>query len=187
MSVMSRHQRSQGDVIQPLPRTIRGFHWATVALLVVLFGLAWTFDWVGPSDLSVTLVDLHRSFGILLFLVVLARLTWRATHRIDPAPHGSPRWERWLASGVQGGLYLCLLAMPILGWVASAMSGDTIRAFGLALPDVLVMNEDRSDWLFELHGTLAWVLLGLVALHVAGALRHYFVKRDGLTNRMRIW
>lgn len=187
MSVILKHHRSQGDVVRPLPRVIRGFHWATVALLVVLFGLAWTFDWIGPSNLSVTLVDLHRSFGILLFLVVVARLAWRATHRIDPMPDVSPRWERWLASSVQGALYLCLLAMPILGWAASATSGETIRAFGLTLPDLLTMNEDRSDRLFELHGTLAWVLLGLVALHVAGALRHHFVKRDGLIGRMRIW
>lgn len=187
MSVMSKDHSPHEGVVQPLPGAIRAFHWATVGLLVVLFGLAWSFDWIGPSDLSVTLVDLHRSFGILLFVLVLARIAWRATHRLDPMPHGLSRWERWLATGVQGGLYLCLLAMPLLGWAASAMSGDTIRAFGLALPDLLTMNEDRSDRLFALHGTLAWVLLGLVAFHVAGALRHHLVKREGLIGRMRIW
>ena len=187
MLVMSEKHSSEIEHVQPLPRTLRGLHWATVALLVVMFGLAWTFDWLRPSDLRVSLIDFHRSCGILLFLVVVARLAWRATHRLDPVPQGSPRWEHWLASGVQGALYACLLAMPVLGWVASAMSGDTIKAFGLTLPDVISMNEDRSDWLFELHGTLAWVLLALTGLHVAGALRHHFVKRDGLINRMRLW
>ena len=92
-----------------------------------------------------------------------------------------------MASSVQAALYLCLLAMPILGWVASALSGDTIRVFGLMVPDIFSLNEDRSEWLFELHGTLAWMLLVLTGLHVAGALRHHFLKRDGLINRMRIW
>lgn len=75
--------------------------------------------------------------------------------------------------------------MPVLGWVASAMSGKTIKAFGLTLPDVISMNEDRR--LFELHGTLAWMLLALMGRHVAGALRHYIIKRDGLIGRMRLW
>ncbi|KQT47353.1 hypothetical protein ASG43_09490 [Aureimonas sp. Leaf454] len=187
MSVMSKHPLSQRDGVPPLPKTIRVLHWATAGLLVVLFALAWSFEGIGPSDLGVTLVDLHRSFGLLLFLVVVARLAWRATHRIDPMPEASPRWERFLASAVQSALLLCLVAMPILGWVASALSGETIRAFGFPLPDLLAMNEDRSDGFFELHEAVAWVLIVLVALHVAGALRHHFVKRDGLIGRMRIW
>ncbi|GGE08956.1 cytochrome b [Aureimonas endophytica] len=177
---------SRGETVRPLPAAIRRFHWLTVLLLAAMFALAWSFDWLGASDLGAALVDWHRSIGIALFALVLLRLLWRATHRIDPVPGGAPRWERALAALVQGGLYLGLLVMPVLGWTASALSGDTIRLFGFALPDVLPMDEDLSDRLFALHGTLAWLLLGLVALHVAGALRHHFVKRDGLLNRMRI-
>ncbi|WP_062015174.1 cytochrome b [Aureimonas sp. AU4] len=185
MSVMF-DRRGDTSPPRPLPAALRRFHWATVALLVVMFALAWTFDALGPSPVSATLVDLHRSFGLLILAVVALRLLWRLTHRVEPLAGAAPRWERWLASGVQAALYLALLAMPLVGWLASAMAGDTVRLFGLALPDFVPMNEDRSDRLFEFHGFLGWVILALAALHVLGALRHHFLKRDGLLNRMRI-
>ncbi|WP_193227595.1 cytochrome b [Aureimonas psammosilenae] len=187
MSVISNDRRAQPPPVRPLPAALRWFHWGTVCLLALLFGLAWTFDWLGPSPSGATLVEVHRSFGILLFAVVCARLIWRATHRIDPLPRQSPLWERLLASGVQASLYLALLAMPAIGWLGSALSGDVVRFFGLPLPDLVGMDEDMSDRLFDLHETLGWTILALVALHVLGALRHQFVKRDGLLTRMRPW
>ncbi|WP_182083962.1 cytochrome b [Aureimonas sp. ME7] len=170
----------------PLPLALRRLHWASAALLVAMFALAWTFEALGPSDLGAALVDWHRSFGLLLLAVVIARLVWRLTHKVEPIPPGIPAWERWLAAAVQGALYLLLVAMPLLGWAASAATGDVVRAFGLPLPEILPMDEDLGDRLFQIHGTLAWVLLALVALHVAGAVRHHFVHRDGLLARMRI-
>ncbi len=183
MSVISR---PAGSKVRPLPLALRRLHWATALLLVVMFALAWTLNALSPSPAGATLVYLHRSFGLVILAVVVLRLLWRATHRIEPLPGVSPRWERWLAAAVQAALYLALLAMPLVGWFASALSGDTVRVFGLALPDMVAMNEDASDRLFALHGALGWVILGLVALHVLGALRHHVVKRDELLNRMRI-
>jgi len=170
----------------PLPLSLRRLHWATAALLVLMFALAWTFSAIGPSDLGARLVAWHRSFGLLLFLVVLARLVWRLTRRVDPLPPAIPRWERWLAAGVQTSLYALLIAMPLLGWSASALMGDVVRVFGITLPDILAMNEDLGDQLFQLHGLLSWVLLALAVLHIAGAVRHQLVHRDGLLARMRI-
>lgn len=173
--------------VQPLPAPLRMFHWITAGLLLAMFLLAWTFDWMGPGDLGATLVDMHRSLGLLLLAVVVLRLGWRLTHPLVPLPDTHPRWERLLASAVQACLYVSLLAMPLLGLSASALSGDAIRVFGVTLPDAFTMNEDGSDRLFEIHGVLARILLGLVALHVAGALRHHFLRRHGLLGRMRIW
>lgn len=187
MSVMDHSPEKPRPSPRPFPAVVRAFHWITAGVLLLLFLLAWTFDWIGPSDFSAVLVDAHRSFGVLIFLVVALRLIWRLTHPIEPLPDTSPKWERLLASGVQACLYLGLLAMPLLGFFASVLSGDVVRVFGWSLPDTVEMDEDRSDLLFGLHGILAWVLLGLTALHVAGALRHHFIKRDGLLGRMRIW
>lgn len=172
--------------VDPLPVAVRTFHWLTAALVVVLFAQAWTFVWVGPAPFSATLINAHRSFGIVMFFLVSLRLVWRATHPLPPLPVPSPRWERILAGSVQACLYAALLAMPVLGLSASLTAGDEVRIFGMALPDVLPMDEDLSDRLFALHGLVSWALLALVALHVGGALRHRFVKRDGLLNRMRI-
>ncbi|WP_082653305.1 cytochrome b [Aureimonas sp. AU22] len=187
MFVTSRAEHSGVARPRPLAMTIRTLHWLTAGLLVLMFGLAWTFDALGPSDTGASLVALHQSFGLLILVVVAARIVWRVTHPIEPLPGDTQRWEMRLATLVQATLYALLVAMPLVGWYASALSGDTIRFFGVALPDLVTMNEDRSDQLFEIHATIGWAILALTALHVAGALNHQFIRRDGLLNRMRIW
>ncbi|KQQ86935.1 cytochrome b [Aureimonas sp. Leaf324] len=187
MFVISRPDGAATRRPRPLPLATRSLHWLTAGLLAIMFALAWTFDALGPSDTAASLVSLHQSLGLLILVVVAARIAWRVTHPIEPLPGDTPRWETRLATLVQALLYALLVAMPLVGWYASALSGDTIRFFGLALPDLVAMNEDRSDQLFELHGTIGWAILALTALHVAGALNHQFIRRDGLLNRMRIW
>ena len=168
-----------------LPGPTRAFHWASAALLLVMFALAWAFGALGPGATGAALVNLHRSVGVVLLAVVALRLAWRLAHPLPPLPASVAPWERRLAGGVQALLYAGLLAMPLIGWAASDMAGDTVRVFGLAaLPSVWPMDEDRSDLLFAVHGWVATALLALAALHVAGALRHRLVKRDGVLERM---
>lgn len=171
--------------IARLPGGTRAFHWLTVGLVTIMFGLAWGVGWAGPGAAGSRLVDLHRSFGVVLFVTVLARLGWRLIHPLPSLPGHVPRWERRLAAAVQALLYAGLLAMPLIGWAASDRAGDTVRIFGiLALPSVLPMDETRGDLLFAVHGWIAIAILNLVALHVAGALRHRFIKDDGVLERM---
>ena len=168
-----------------LPGVTRAFHWLSAALVAAMFLLAWSAGWSGPGPLGIRLVNLHRSIGVVLFLTVLARLAWRLTHPLPPLPGSVGRWERGAAGLVQSLLYAGLLAMPLLGWAASDSAGDTVRVFGLfALPSLLPMDEGRADLLFALHGRVAIAILGLIGLHVAGALRHYFVEKDGVLQRM---
>ena len=175
----------RGDPPARFSATARAFHWASAALVAAMFTLAWTFGALGPGALGASLVNLHRSVGVTLFALVAARLAWRLAHPLPPLPPDTAPWERRLARSVQVLLYAALLAMPAIGWAASDMAGDTVRVFGLlALPSVLPMDEDRSDLLFAVHGWVATALLALVALHVAGALRHRFLKRDGVLERM---
>ena len=98
---------------------------------------------------------------------------------------GCATWERWLAGAVQAVLYLALLAMPVLGWLGSNAEGDTVSFLGMVpLPDLVDANQELGDRLFVLHGWLGYGILALLALHIAGALRHRFIKKDRVLQRM---
>ena len=164
-------------------RGVRLIHWLSAALLAGAFGLAWSFDALGPGATAGRLVTIHRSVGLTILGLTVLRLAWRAAHPLPPLPRG-PAWEHWLARAVQVALYLALLGQPLLGWASSAAQGDSVSYLGLwTLPDLVEADPDRADQLLGLHTTLGFVLLGLVALHVAGALRHG-LRGDGVLRRM---
>lgn len=172
-------------LVAPLPVVTRLFHWVTVGLVVSMFCVIWAASLAGPGFVGASLVNLHRSVGVTLFFVVLARLIWRLTHPYPSLPASVPNVMHWVVGGVHVALYAALLAMPLIGWIASDMAGDTVRVFGLfKLPSIFEMNTDRSDLLFALHGWVATTLLAAMALHISGALRHHFILRDGVTRRM---
>ena len=167
-------------------RTTRMLHWGSAILLVGAFSLAWTFSALGPGGLSARLVGIHRSLGLAILVLTVLRLIWRGTvASLPPLPAGTATWERRLARGVQGALYLSLLAMPLLGWMGSSAEGDAVVAFGmLPLPDLVGANQDLSDLVFQAHHLVGYAILGLLALHIAGALRHHLVTRDDVLASM---
>ncbi len=164
-------------------RGVRLFHWLSAALLAGAFGLAWSFNAIGPGETAGRLVTIHRSTGLCLLGLTVLRLLWRGFHPLPPLP-GGRAWERWLARLVQVGLYLGLLAQPLIGWAASSAQGDGISFLGLwSLPDLIDTDPDRANQLFGLHKTLGFALLALVVLHMAGAA-HHALRRDGVLRRM---
>ena len=91
----------------------------------------------------------------------------------------------WLSRSVQIALYFCLLAMPIVGWFGSSAGGDTVSFLGvLPLPVLTEPDPDLADQAFQIHATLGYVVLALLSLHIAGALRHHLLARDGVLRRM---
>ncbi len=175
---------SRGDEVA-VGRVTRGLHWSSALLLVGSFSLAWSVAALGPTDLSSKLLQGHRSVGLTLLLLTALRVTWRIAVPLPSHPPGTAVWETWLARLVQGALYTCLVAMPILGWFGSGAEGDSVSLFGiLPLPDLTEPDQDLADRVFQIHGALGYAILALLALHVAGALRHHFVRRDDVLRRM---
>ena len=176
-------ERRAATAQRPIGLGVRLFHWLSAALLAGTFGLAWSFDALGPGATAGWLVTIHRSVGLTILGLTVLRLAWRAAHPLPPLPRG-PGWEHWLARVVQTALYLALFAQPLLGWAASTAQGDSVSYLGLwPLPDLVEADPDRADQFFALHKTLGFILLGLVGLHIAGALRHG-LQRDGVLGRM---
>jgi cytochrome b561 len=158
-------------------------HWLTLILLVIQYGLAWSAsDHLSSTD---SVVSLHLSFGLVVLVVALARLVWRACRPAPEPPSDLPAWQRVGAHVVQILLYGLLVALPVLGWLWAGARGWTVSIFGLVtLPDLAGRGSTIGHVAGDLHALLSNVLLALVGLHVVGALYHAVFRRDGVMQRM---
>lgn len=159
-------------------------HWSIAVLIAVLLGLGWTMMAIEDDPGSKWYFDLHKSLGLLVLALIVLRIVWRLTHRPAPLPATLPRWQVKLSQWTQGALYLAMLAMPVLGLVGASFSKKGVAFFGIPLPSWAAPNHDTAEQFFGLHGTLAWVLVALIALHAIGGLKHLWVDKDTVFQRM---
>lgn len=160
-------------------------HWLIMALLIAQFIFAWTMPHIGRNTPVTTLISLHFTFGVIVLVVAIVRLIWRAMHG-EPVPEdGLPPWQTTSARIVHWLLYLLLFVVPILGWINASYRGMPVVMFGLELPKLIATRAPGWGWTGDIHALLGtYALLGLVALHVAAALYHYCVRRDRVLQRM---
>ena len=176
------------------PLTHRVLHWAValivlwqagVGLIIMILEFEGTLATFGQERTNF-LYTYHKSFGIVVLGLMLVRLAIRlAIGRPDYRPPIAP-FERRLSGAVHSGLYATLIAQPIVGWAATAAGGYPIEFFGRILPGLLSKDEALSEGLYGLHGAIGAVIVLLALLHVAGALRHWLVLRDGVMTRMSL-
>jgi cytochrome b561 len=136
------------------------------------------------SPRKLELVSYHKWIGVTVLALMCLRLVWRLAHRPPPLPT-MPAWQRRAAVGVHWALYALLLAIPVSGWLYSSAAGVPTVYLGLwQLPDLVAKDKALADLLRLAHVALNFALLALVVVHVAAALKHHFVDRDGLIVRM---
>ena len=158
------------------------FHW-TIAALIGANLLLGAFN----KGLFDGWIWLHKSIGLTVLALSLARLAWRLGHRPPPLPREITTWQRNLAHAAHWGLYALMVAMPLSGWVfTSANAKPRPTTFGLfSVPPLPIgPNEALNATVRDAHGLLAWTMLALIALHIAGALKHQLL--DGLPILRRI-
>lgn len=162
----------------------RTIHWAMAAGIVAMLGLGLYIEDMEPSLDTLWLYGLHKSVGLTLLALVGLRILW---HRVSPPPAplgGVAPWQMAAARGAHLALYALMVAVPLTGWVGSAATGLDVVWWGWTLPRVAPVSQAWSEAAFELHGGLTTLLMGVVALHVAGALWRQFGHRDGTLRRM---
>lgn len=159
-------------------------HWTVVVLLVVQY----LSKWVGKGFAGLSgdaLNAIHFSVGPTILLLVLVRLTWRATHPKPPPPRDLRPLLQAFSRTTHWALYALLILQPVLGWVAASARGAHPQLLGfIPLPYLVGRSKDLAESVGDVHGTVAWVLLGVIALHISGALYHALVLRDGVIQRM---
>ena len=171
--------------IDKYPAALRILHWVRALLILGLIAAGWTMT--ALDDALTAKFDLlypwHKSFGVLVFMIVLAQLAIRAISPL-PEPAPLPAQERLLSQAVHVAMYALLLIVPLMGYAMSSSytDSDGVFFFGIHLPELLPKDDDRFRLFQLLHKTLAYSLLALVTLHVAGALKHRYVDNDRRTD-----
>lgn len=161
-----------------------GLHWLVAATVFGLFALGLWMDGLDYYDPWYRRApDIHKSIGVLLFLVMIGRAVWRKTN-YRPAPVGTP-FEQRLAHWVHRTLYGLLFVLMLSGYLISTADGRAVEVFGwFSLPATFSGFENQEDIAGEIHEILAFTLIGLTALHALAALKHHFMDRDETLKRM---
>jgi cytochrome b561 len=160
-------------------------HWLLAAGIVLgfLIGLQMADAPVSPA--RVRWINYHKWVGLTILSLSAVRLLWRLAHRPPTLPASMQAWQRHASDWVHRLLYLCFFIVPLAGWAYSSALGFHVVYLGvIPLPDLAPKDKALAEVLKQVHATLAWSLAALVGLHVAAALKHHFIDRDGLLSRM---
>ena len=167
------------------PSTSKWLHWLVAGSALVMIPIGITMVRVEQGPLQNTLYMLHKSFGILILALMVARLINRIAIGAPAPEPGLARWQRAASSATHGLLYMLLMVQAIGGWLANSAYGAATPFFGLfELPDLTAKNPALADQVFAAHRVLGFVIAGLAAVHIAAAMQHYFLMGDRVLQRM---
>jgi cytochrome b561 len=164
--------------------TAIALHWLLALMILGSLSVGLTMTGLPFSPTRLKLYNWHKWAGVTILLLSGFRLLWRLTHR-PPADLPMPAWQARAAHATHGLLYTLFFAVPLAGWAYSSAAGFPVVLYGvLPLPDFVTPDRALAETLKLLHKTLAFSLAALVVAHVAGALKHQLLDRDGLLARM---
>jgi len=162
----------------------RLLHWLmAICILAMLFIGVWMVSTIGPKYL--TLVSIHKPLGIAILLLALIRLAVRLLSGAPPLPAAMPQPMRLAARLSHAAFYVLMIGMPLIGWAMLSAGAYPVVLFGsVHLPAILPQDDRLHALLWDAHFTLAFALFALILLHVAAALFHALVRRDGVFETM---
>jgi cytochrome b561 len=160
-------------------------HW--VLALGLIYQL-WLGVWMGdipktPPGLRAEWFNWHKSIGIILGLLIVLRGLWRLTHRPPTLPDSLPVWQTLAAHVNHALLYVCMVAMPVSGFLGSSFTAYPIKFFGTPLPRLWEASPEMKDIFSTIHTSCSYIFIATIAVHVLAALWHV-VRRDGIAKRM---
>jgi cytochrome b561 len=170
-------------------------HW--VIGLMIIFNATFAFFMKDLGDENIRLaIDTHKAIGISVLGLVIMRVLWRITHEPPALPTTFQKWEMTLSKFTHGLLYFMMFAMPITGWLHDSAWN---AASEIPLPFFGLFDIPRAGWIMnmeegakkELHGLLGdihetsgFIFIGLIVLHISGALKHQFIDKHPELKRM---
>ena len=160
-------------------------HWLVAALIVAAFALGVVMvDIPGLTPTKLKYFSWHKWLGVTVLLLAALRLLWRLRHGAPRAVE-MPAWQRRAATMLHVLLYALMFAVPLSGYFYSLAAGVPVVYLGvLPLPVLIDADPVLKPVLKELHEVLVYTMLAFVLLHVAAAIKHQWIDRDGLLRRM---
>ena len=160
------------------------FHWLLALAIVGSFCVGLYMSDLPMSPARLKLFNWHKWAGITILALSAMRLLWRLAHR-PPVDVPMPLWQRRAAHATHIVLYGLFFIVPLAGWAYSSAAGFPVVVFGvIPLPDFVPVDKALAEVLKSRHQMLAFALAAVVLLHIAAALKHQFLDRDGLLQRM---
>jgi len=167
-------------------RVAIALHWLIGVAILGQVTFGFLLDEIAPrgTPARTEVINLHKSFGVVLGLLIIARLAWRLAHRPPRWPDAMPPWQRRAAEFAHRALYVCMVVTPLAGYLASNFSKHGVKFFGTPLPPWGADLPQVYGFFNGIHIVTAYVFTALIAVHVAAALKHALVDRDGVFSRM---
>lgn len=170
------------DNVNDYGSVTRWLHWLTAGLIVIMLALGWGRE-LFPEGGERAIMSVHIGLGIAVLGLAVVRLAWRLLN--PKRPPRDPGLAGRVATVVQWSLIALLLLLPLTGWLLVSGGGHVPSFFGLfSLPALVGKSELWHEVGEGIHETLPWALVGVLALHALGALKHHLVDRDVTLTRM---
>lgn len=159
-------------------------HWVLALAIIGSFCMGVYMSDLPFSPQRLKLYNWHKWAGVTILALSALRLLWRLVRK-PPPDIPMPGWQRGAAHATHLLLYLLFFAVPLVGWAYSSAAGFPIVWFGvLPLPSFVPVDKELAEAIKPWHAYLAFAMAALVLAHVAAALKHQFIDRDGLLARM---
>jgi cytochrome b561 len=161
-------------------------HWSMAAIiLLVMIPAGLTMTRLGEGEMTNTLYELHKSFGLIVFGLAVVRAGIRLSRGATPIEPNVPAWQRFAAHVSHYALYMLIFLVPLTGWAATSACCAPVNLFWTVPLNLPVPHgEDLAKTIFRLHYGFVYALMAIVAAHVAGALQHHLIRRDRTLVRM---
>ncbi len=165
---------------------MRLMHWTSGLIFLFNLGLGFSLANTKLFDGSNTYdVPLHKSFGVLVFLLVIMRLLIRFGSELPRSANHVNKLEKIAEKFTHFALYLFLISIPLIGYSMSNFSGRVVSFFGLFnLPIIFSQNKELAKQFYEIHELSAYIALGFIGLHILATVKHYIFNKENLLKKM---
>jgi cytochrome b561 len=179
----------QSDILEPsrpsFDTVTITVHWISLLLVLAMIGTGLQYGLIESRPWAPALLWAHRSLGVILWVITVARVAWRLTRARTPGfPSSMTRMQRLAARSSEYGLYVLLLIQPVTGLAQTLWRGAPFELLAWTVPAIASKHFGYVVLFYAVHRIGAWCLVGLVTLHAAAALFHHFVQRDHVLETM---